>query len=68
MSSPRKSPLLVHGPLNALVGPDVDLVLAVQANAEAIDGGAGVDRASVQQRVVSTHPPAGARGTPRPAL
>ncbi len=35
-------------PRNALVGPDVDLVFAVQANAEAVDGSADVDRAFAQ--------------------
>ncbi len=45
-----KSALLVHCPINALVRLDVDLVLAIQANAEGIDGSAGVDRASVQQQ------------------
>ncbi len=45
-----KSALLVHRSIYALVRLDVNLVLAVQTNAEGIDSGAGADRASVQQQ------------------
>ncbi|MCP4538878.1 MAG: hypothetical protein GY832_17220 [Chloroflexi bacterium] len=45
-----KRPFLLHRSIYALVGLDIVPVFAVQADTERIDGGSGVDRASVQQQ------------------
>ncbi len=45
-----KRAFLIHHSIYALVGLDVDLVFAVQADTERIDSASGADRASIQQQ------------------